>query len=322
MSFGQPFTPATTPISTPFANGAENGLSVEGSKVVLGGANAAAGASELLSNRFIRLMGFDITLQYGGASNTDDVIKFSNGVGSPWIDIGSNLVGTAFTPIRVRSGFNAALNIIDAANVNIGNASAAQMLFENSQTNTARFGIASAAHTLFPNAGYAYSTNTLILRADTDSIRFNVNGTEYGRIDAATNQFLIGLTTTGLAKLHVLAASGDQLVLAQASNRRLAVNVSSGGSVAFTITGTGTPIFTFSRGITITQGGQIITAGNLAITAGNITMAAGDITTGDPGAGAAAWKLGTVRAAAVALDAANYVEVLIGGVLRKLALVT
>ena len=40
--------------------------------------------------------------------------------------------------------------------------------------------------------------------------------------------------------------------------------------------------------------------------------------TGDPGAGAAAWKLGTVQAGAVTLDSANYVEVDIGGTLVKL----
>ena len=40
--------------------------------------------------------------------------------------------------------------------------------------------------------------------------------------------------------------------------------------------------------------------------------------TGDPGAGAGTWKLGTVQAGTVALDTANYVEVDIGGTLVKL----
>ena len=40
--------------------------------------------------------------------------------------------------------------------------------------------------------------------------------------------------------------------------------------------------------------------------------------TGNPGAGAGTWKLGTVQAGAVTLDAANYVEVDIGGTVVKL----
>lgn len=42
------------------------------------------------------------------------------------------------------------------------------------------------------------------------------------------------------------------------------------------------------------------------------------IKTGDPGAGAGTWKLGTVQAGAVTLDTANYVEVDIGGTVVKL----
>lgn len=44
----------------------------------------------------------------------------------------------------------------------------------------------------------------------------------------------------------------------------------------------------------------------------------GAIKTADPGSGAGAWKLGTLVAGAVALDTANYVEVEIGGTVRKL----
>lgn len=44
----------------------------------------------------------------------------------------------------------------------------------------------------------------------------------------------------------------------------------------------------------------------------------GAIKTGNPGAGAGTWKLGTVQAGAVTLDTANYVEVDIGGTVVKL----
>lgn len=47
-------------------------------------------------------------------------------------------------------------------------------------------------------------------------------------------------------------------------------------------------------------------------------IAAGGISTSDPGSGQGQWKLGQVVAGAVALDAANYVEVDIGGSIVKL----
>lgn len=44
----------------------------------------------------------------------------------------------------------------------------------------------------------------------------------------------------------------------------------------------------------------------------------GTLTTANPGSGAGVWKLGTVVAGAVVLDAANYVEIDIGGAVKKL----
>ncbi len=47
----------------------------------------------------------------------------------------------------------------------------------------------------------------------------------------------------------------------------------------------------------------------------------GDITTSDPGTGVGRWKLGKKKAGAVALDAANFIEVMIDGVVVKLGIV-
>lgn len=47
----------------------------------------------------------------------------------------------------------------------------------------------------------------------------------------------------------------------------------------------------------------------------------GEVTTGDPGSGQGFWQLGTVQAAAVVLDATQYVETTINGVVVKLAIV-
>lgn len=65
---------------------------------------------------------------------------------------------------------------------------------------------------------------------------------------------------------------------------------------------------------------ELTNDGTLNIPAKNI-LTGGFIKTGDPGGVAGAWKFGTVQAAAVALDTANYVEVSIGGSAYKIALV-
>lgn len=58
-----------------------------------------------------------------------------------------------------------------------------------------------------------------------------------------------------------------------------------------------------------------------ASVAGSLFQVDGGIATSDPGAGQGAWKLGKKQAGAVALDANNYVEVNIDGVVVKLGIV-
>lgn len=58
-----------------------------------------------------------------------------------------------------------------------------------------------------------------------------------------------------------------------------------------------------------------------ASVAGSLFQVDGGIATSDPGAGQGAWQLGKKQAGAVALDAANYVEVNIDGVVVKLGIV-
>lgn len=87
---------------------------------------------------------------------------------------------------------------------------------------------------------------------------------------------------------------------------------------------TGAPFgIAIGSGVGVTASGAIGIGGasntaNLAV----IGTAAHALTVGNPGGGAGAWQLGTVKAAAVALDATHYVEVSIGGVVVKLAIVT
>ena len=53
-----------------------------------------------------------------------------------------------------------------------------------------------------------------------------------------------------------------------------------------------------------------------------IVGATGDFTTGNPGSGVGKWKVGKFITAASAFDAAHYLEVMVDGVLRKIALST
>lgn len=56
----------------------------------------------------------------------------------------------------------------------------------------------------------------------------------------------------------------------------------------------------------------------MPVASGAVLEIAGDLSTDDPGSGSGLWKLGKFVAGAVALDNANYVEVEIDGVVRKL----
>lgn len=62
-------------------------------------------------------------------------------------------------------------------------------------------------------------------------------------------------------------------------------------------------------------------AGQVIANAINGLRSSTTIRTADPGSGSADWRLGTVVVAASVLDATQYVEVMIGGVVLKLALI-
>ena len=133
-------------------------------------------------------------------------------------------------------------------------------------------------------------------------LSFYTNATFAARITSGQN-FLIGTTTDSGQKLQV---NGDfYLKGGSGSSTFILYQNYSGGGVGFTMKNT-------SGNATIDLNGQ----------AGNIDISGG-VQTGAPTGGTAArWKLGSRVAAAVVLDATQYIEVDIGGTLYKLAIVT
>ena len=169
-------------------------------------------------------------------------------------------------------------------------------------------------------------------------IAFTTNDTEKARITAGGN-FLIGTTTDAGQKLQV-AGTAD-------ITQPVTVNSSASNSVGLTIRGNIGPglrqnfINNDSSGLYNFQIGTNITAVNVfevrastgadgtsfstisrINTTGDITVT-GSYTSAAPSGGtAAAWKLGSYKAASVTLNTSNYIEVDIGGTLYKLAVVT
>lgn len=100
-----------------------------------------------------------------------------------------------------------------------------------------------------------------------------------------------------------------------------------GGSYSFIVRGVRSDLVSDGLEMIVSKHGMVITddvfgAPYNVLSADNILLSTDSaIQTGDPGSGVAPWKLGGVIPGAVALDAANYVEVNINGAVVKLAIV-
>lgn len=144
-----------------------------------------------------------------------------------------------------------------------------------------------------------------------DPIVSKINGVALGSTTATSGNILIGSGSAWVTK----AISGDA-TLASTGALTLASVVS--GS-------TNTKITYNAKGL-VTAGSQASasdlsngTTGTGSIVLDTSPTFTADIKTADPTSGTGpGWKLGTVKAGAVAMDAANYVEVDIGGTIYKL----
>lgn len=146
----------------------------------------------------------------------------------------------------------------------------------------------------------------------------------YGATAYTANTAVIGSQSSRIADVHIGGGQRDSAaaqVTLQASagsgtdkaggTLRLAGGKSTGaGAPGKVIIATGTAGASGSAENTLTNRAEWDTAGLFWTYAG--------LKTGNPGAGAGTWKLGTVQAGAVTLDTANYVEVDIGGSVVKL----
>lgn len=144
-------------------------------------------------------------------------------------------------------------------------------------------------------------------------ISATVNGTHLD-INDFTQRFVLSNTTLGLA---IIDPQGGNLRIHNAgANARI--------FLANTAVGDGLLLDSANNAITSGSGASPIriglTAGENVIVARDMQIG-GSVNTGSPGSGAGVWKLGIAVAAASVLDATRYVEVSIGGVVVKLAVI-
>ena len=140
----------------------------------------------------------------------------------------------------------------------------------------------------------------------------------------ASNQMVIGDSTARIHEVWIGGGVRDSVPqdVQVAATGALGDNIPGAGLRIAGGPGTGTQAggeITFATASTGSSGtSQNALVDRMTIHADGRVRAHGAIETGDPGAGAGTWKLGTVQAGAVTLDTANYVEVDIGGTVVKL----
>lgn len=173
-------------------------------------------------------------------------------------------------------------------------------------------GGAERAMYLGPAAGAAVGDLDDVLAIGYGAKAHTANTAVIGSDDMPLHDIYIGrgqrATGSGAITLH---ASGGQGTDAEGMDLRLAGGKSTGsGAPGKVIIATAAAGASGSAENALTNRAEWDTAGLFWTYAG--------LKTGNPGAGAGTWKLGTVRAGAVTLDAANYVEVDIDGTVVKL----
>lgn len=174
-------------------------------------------------------------------------------------------------------------------------------------------GGAERAMYLGPAAGAAVGDLDDVLAIGYGATAHTANTAVIGSDDMPLHDIYIGrgqrATGSGAITLH---ASGGQGTDAEGMDLRLAGGAGTGtGACGKVIIATATPAGVSGEDdALLTNRAEWNDAGLFWTYAG--------LKTGDPGNGAGTWKLGTVQAGAVALDAANYVEVDIDGTFVKL----
>lgn len=346
MNYGQgAILPQTLPKpgGAPFpAGSANNGLSVDPGtgKIVLG--NDVGGAlAALLSNREIPMSGHKINFISNGGETMG--IDSSNGVFPVMYNIlNRNIQATGYFSRNLNNGV--AAGIFDSVFNDIG-------------TNVT-YGCMSSLYnqpgSYAPDSPFIQANNTAV----TASLSFLSQGGFFWAPFGNNNvtQSAMRMFTTGNLKIDAIGTnpfvdSGERLQVTGNANIATTIIDAFGGgmglhplngSISIFKAGSASNVSIFNSalndGVVIDSTNNIInsfnTANNLRLQTGtgfvgigNIAATEklhvnGNIKTADPGAGAGAWRLGTVVTAASVFDGTRYVEIMIGGVVVKLAVVT
>lgn len=351
----------TPPAAAPPVTGAANGLSLSGTNVILGGSlfNSTEQITMDGGRRLVwsmQAVGGAMDMNFDSGGNA--MIVFNRGLSANnYVPIraDANFNG-AFTGLNIQqqTGGNAAtaqINLNTTANpVLLGYAPGFHATFGNTM-----FFSGAPGYLFRTNAGNAFSidsTNVVTavqsfvapvistapgltdsnLYVGSASTIVNTNVAEY-RFSGATNvQFRVGVrgaTNGGLLSNRSYSSviignqavtensSGTHALLAQMLIRELTIT-----GAGATVTNTASFVVTAAAAATVAGKNYAIWSQAGENRFGGLTTFDAGITTGTPGgAGAGTWLLGTVVAAAAVLDNANYLELNVDGVLKKVALI-
>lgn len=303
------------------ATAADNGLSVDAGtgRIVLGN-DTGGNAAQLLNNREIILNGFSLKMPDGTATYFTYIDNVTMGLfeDTPFAGLAANfeLAGVA-ARVRVTADLTAGgqpeMNLVNTANP----ADDVIQRLETIEGYSVLQNSAAPVHMLtLNNSAGRYKMgdidaflNGLLLSMDDTAATLDINNT---LSDAAV--LINGATVAGSEKLALI---GDIAV------KSPGVSATTNFYLAGTLQGFVGSMFNNSylqsnSGNVVLMNGAV---GSLTTdTAGNAYIF-GTIRTADPGAGQGLWKLGKVQAAASVLDATQYVETMIDGVLVKLAMI-
>lgn len=300
--------------------GGRNGLSVDNEDYIVLGNDEGDDLAQLLSDREIPLNEHELSFTsvargsyiFIGPGGLPQRIGMIDAV----VPINQSVLDNATAFISAKSEFPANFYVTWGQNEDDTSEATCESIWQNDASSALKIGIAATSHGTYPGEGFLFADTINIGAASGNPmlIRFAENAVVLAEFENGGTDNLLGTFPNGA----ILAAPSAIVFAASAGgslNIGMRIKDSVGGNLGGITQNVGSGILTIET---------VFGAGNPEIT---LDFATHDVTffnaikTGDPGTGAAKWKLGTVVAGAVALDAANYVEVNIAGTIVKLGIV-
>jgi hypothetical protein len=296
---GAPFTPTS----------ARNGLSVDGAGMIVLGNDVGGSAADLISDRQVNQHGFSLQL-------TQDYQNLATGIGVDIVSTFNTLAGPTALAVHVAdSGISTNAALLNVRGTVPGGTSGllipvrgALMVFDDmgfslntlggSPGGISLNGTGPASNSVFGSAGMSMGINTSLLTPNTNAMTF-LNGIGHSVDPPSGTMALVAFSgsfgpTSGTAEgnMVTISASINQIGGANGITRGLYINPNLISAADF-------------RGLEVATGRSIF----------HDTISANDGTLPN---GSGAWLLGNIVTGAVALDAAHYIEVSVGGVVKKL----